>query len=135
MRALHTLHWQSAVRAFVLLAFVARALVPPGFMTVSSDANAGVKVVLCSAHGPIELYYDAETGTFSDAKSEPKKTGVGDPPCAFAALAKLAAPTSSVLFVATSITATEPTTYAVVTPGRGLSAPPPPSTGPPSLSV
>jgi hypothetical protein len=118
------------------LAFVARALVPPGFMFEAQAGTSLVKVVLCSAHGSIEAYVDPTTGEITYAKKPPKPSDKDDPPCAFATIAKLAPP----LNVATAPAPSETQSQAGVSqrdliPGRGLSAPPPPATGPPSRIV
>jgi hypothetical protein len=124
------------LRAFVLTAFVARALIPPGFMFEAEAGSALVKVVLCSAHGSIEAFIDPTTGEISYAKKPPKPSDKDDPPCAFAAIAKVAPPSSVAAAPAPSEgTARSSAARFDMRPGRGLSAPPPPATGPPSLLV
>lgn len=133
MGALGAMRWPGVLRALVLLAFVARALVPPGFMLASADAQ--VKVVVCSAHGTIEVYYDPDTGAFSNEKAAAKKPSGGEPRCAFAAFAQFVPPTTSLDVLVDTTAAPAQTMPAFVIPGRGLSAPPPPQTGPPTLNA
>jgi hypothetical protein len=133
MRASFSLSWLGALRALVLLAFMARALVPPGYMFAAAGPEAGVKVVVCTAHGMIEAFYDPETGALTDGKSPQKKSSPSDPPCAFGALAKLAPPAAWVAVLAFVPSAEFASTPVFAAPGQGLSAPPPPSTGPPYL--
>lgn len=116
----------------MLLAFLARALVPPGFMFEAQAGTALVKVVLCSAHGSVEAYVDPATGEISYTKKPPKPSDKDDPPCAFATIAKVAPPSN----VAPAPAPRESTSHSrhadnSLAPGRGLSAPPPPATGPP----
>jgi hypothetical protein len=125
--------WGKALRAFVLLAFLARALVPPGFMFEAQAGTAQVKVVLCSVHGSIEAYVDPATGEISYTKKPPKPSDKDDPPCAFATIAKVAAPSNiDVAPTPREHKSHNTHTHRDLAPGCGLSAPPPPATGPPS---
>lgn len=102
-------------------------------MFAAAGPDAGVKVVLCTAHGMVEVFYDPETGALTDGESTQKKSPRGDPPCAFGVLVKLAPPAGSVAVLAFVPSAAVASAPIFVAPGRGLSAPPPPSTGPPFL--
>jgi len=133
MRATSETRWLAAFRTFLVLAFVARALVPPGYMFASAG-EAGAKIVLCTTHGMVEAFYDPETGAYSPDKSPTKSKPGGDPPCAFGALAKLALPSTSLTVTALAFVEPRLNLPESVSPGRGLGAPPF-STGPPSLSA
>ena len=133
MGMLQTLRGAWVLRALVVAVFVLRAAVPAGYMLAST--GDGASLVLCSAQGAISVTVDPATGHVSIAKKAPgKQTDHDDAPCAFAGMAKVAelsvtvqpAPPVDDVVVQTVVSV-------LVTPGRGLSAPPPPSTGPPSL--
>lgn len=119
------------LRLALLSALLLRALLPPGFM-LADTAQQGVKVVLCSAHGLIEVTVDPVT---NEVRTEPaeqnKKSDKADPPCAFSAIAKLAPPPANSTYMPRLVSAPHAAPSFDVRPGRGLSAPPPPQTGPP----
>lgn len=123
----------ACLKAVLVAAFVVRALIPPGYMLEAASAAEGVKIVLCSAHGAIEARFDPKTGEITYDETPTKKVPAGDQPCAFAAFAKLAAPASvpSLPLPASSEASSQELTHEL-TPGRGLVAPPPPATGPPT---
>lgn len=134
MHATPATRWLLALRTFVLVALIARALIPPGFMLEAATESRSVKVVLCAAHGAVEAYVDRVTGEIT-TEAPAKKAPAGDPPCAFAALAKLAPPSAVAVVFAVAPAPFVRQPSAILDPGRGLSAPPPPSTGPPSLNA
>lgn len=125
--------------AFALLAMVVRALVPSGFMLAHADGADGgryLTIELCEEHaGPLQVV-DLDTGEVLDADDLPK--GEGDasnpPPCVFGGAAAVHAPDLAVaaVILQASINAA-PVAIEHVRPGRGIAAPPPPSTGPPVL--
>jgi len=126
--------WRGAgvLRALIVVAFVLRAWVPAGYML--SAAGEGAALVLCSAQGPIAVTIDPVTGKVSIAKKTPaKSTERDDTPCAFAGLAKIGARSLSIEPMQPMALSAQPVLhFASFLPGRGLNAPPPPATGPPS---
>ena len=124
--------------AIALLAMLVRALVPAGFMLAEAETANGryLTVDFCEGHGAVKRLLDVETRKLVDPKDIPADSDKGKAqhaPCVFAAAAHVAPP----------VTAAEPVEFTVsydvefavagdVRPGRGIPAPPPPSTGPPS---
>jgi hypothetical protein len=123
--------------AIALLAMLVRAMVPAGYMLAHADSGGGryLTVTMCIDHGGATQVIDLDTGKPVDPSKLPGK-GKGEgkqAPCVFAAAGHVAPPVvfeQPVEFV---------THYDVefgvvrdVRPGRGIAAPPPPATGPPS---
>ena len=133
---MQTLRSSRLLGALILLAFAIRAVVPAGYM-LNSAPQSGVSVVLCSAHGLIEVKVDPVTGEVSLAKKSPdNQSGKDDSPCAFSAIAKIAPPSTGFKLVAPrELAVLAPPVSHHVAPGQGLTAPPPPATGPPSTVV
>ena len=106
----------------LLLAFIVRALIPQGFMAGSS---AQVPLVICSGHG-----LESPTGS-TERPGQP--TAKSDHVCPFAGFQALDPPAhlvitdSGIAWVASD----QPRFAVIVFPGRGLAAPPPPSTASP----
>ena len=127
--------------AIALLAMLVRAVVPAGFMLASADTPNGryLTVQMCSQHtGPAQVI-DLDTGKLVDASTLAKtdgksKTNPGHAPCVFAGSPVMAHPVA-VAEPVEFLTVYEADFGVVrdVRPGRGIPAPPPPSTGPPSL--
>ena len=129
--------------ALALLAMLVRALVPAGYMLASAETPNGryLSVQMCVQHlGPAQVV-DLDTGKLVDASKLSSKTGnegEGKPkpshaPCVFSAAPVMAHPVA----VAEPIEflAVHEADFGVardVRPGRGIPAPPPPATGPPS---
>lgn len=134
--------------ALALLAMLVRAIVPAGYMLAAAEAADGryLAVQLCDSHGGFTRLIDLDTGEQVDPNSLPAspagkpspnesgRDGSGKAPCLFASAPHLASPQAApeiavfrALAVA-AVIATDP-----VSPGRGIPAPPPPSTGPPQL--
>jgi hypothetical protein len=119
-----------------VLAFVAiavRALVPGGYMLGPSDDGRTLAIVLCSGH---EAFIDLRTGQLVDAappsRNQDNSDQRGDAPCVFAVSAEFATPTHALASPPTFTASQEaPTFLPMVTPRRGLAAPPPWATGPP----
>ena len=116
---------------FALLALTVRLLVPTGFMPDTSQG--GFRIILCTGDGMVTAWLGAD-GKLNDGKPTPKKPA--NEQCAFAALAgSFVAPETSShelrVVVPEMAEFASPKTVAV---GRGLAAPPPPSTGPPAIT-
>jgi len=112
-------------RAGLVLAFLAlmlRAAVPTGYMVAQDH---GPHLVICSGH----VASAAETGG-KPSQDRPKP----DQPCAFAGThVALQAPVVPAPVPHAQVpTETVVLARAALSPGRGLAAPPPPSTGPPA---
>ena len=113
----------------VAAALILKIFIPVGWMPVIG-ADGLTRITLCSGEGRVEAWVDRAGDVHKKAPgSDPRH----DQPCAFSALATALADVRSSLPVAASpIFVTEPPARprnAAI--GRGLPAPPPPSTGPP----
>lgn len=111
---------------FVAALFV-RALVPVGWMPSSQE---GRWVSICSGAGESQVWLDDQ--------GAPHKSGdkmSGDGTCVFAGTAALPGTAETgVSFQVARYDAAPDAIAAAVTIGRGLAAPPPPQTGPPSFA-
>lgn len=102
----------------------------------AETANGRYLVVqMCDGHGGGEQVIDLDTGNVLDSKPAPKgDTKAPDAPCVFAATASMSSPPMTVEPVAfLQEYSADFIVTKVVSPGRGIAAPPPPSTGPPVL--
>jgi hypothetical protein len=130
--------------AIALLAMLVRAVVPDGFMLASAETPDGryLTVQMCSQHvGPAQVI-DLDTGKLVDASKIAKGEGgegkakhdPGKAPCVFAGAPVMAHPVA-IAEPVEFLTVYEADFGVVrdVRPGRGIPAPPPPATGPPSL--
>lgn len=116
-----------AITALAFLALTFAILVPPGFMPTSDASGHGLAIVICTGHGPLQL--DPST----DHKVPPGKSKAGAA-CPFAANVTPPLPPAVAVGVQPApfgFVASAAISYQA--PGRGLAAPPPPSTGPPVL--
>lgn len=113
-------------------ALLLRVMIPTGWMP-SHGADGVTRITLCTGMGAVQAWVDAE-GTIHDKK--PMERGGAEQPCAFAGLAMLAdLPAAAVDLLPVAATMrSDPVFPAAVTIGRGLAAPPPPSTGPPAFA-
>ncbi len=120
---------------WALLALVAisvRALVPAGYMLAPSAHADGVVVTICTAQGAVDVVLDP-AGAGHKQKNDTQQRNA-DAPCVFAGAAPLAAPDAAIALAAPAVaSASVEYVFAQLAPGRGLAAPPPPSTGPPTL--
>lgn len=131
-------HMGRRLGAIALLAMLVRAVIPAGYMLAHADAGSGryLTVEMCDGHASQAQVIDLDTGKVIDLSKLPKnaKNETNSAPCVFAGVAAMAEP----------IVAAEPVEFRSVQqiaftvvrdlrPGRGIAAPPPPSTGPPSL--
>lgn len=124
--------WFSVAQTLATLALLLMVFVPQGMMVARSGDQ--VVITLCSGHGPLTVQAPDDLG----GKKSPEGKKTSDAPCPFAGHApsvpvptaeRLPAPRPSLVLDAHSDHASSPA------PGRGLIAPPPPSRGPPSLSI
>lgn len=125
--------------AFALMALLVRAVMPTGYMLAEAEAGSGryLTLELCDAHGSQPMLVDLDTGKILKA---PEKSGKSDtsgqpqPPCLLCAnVTTVAAPQPAIEIVPHARVVD--VDYSIVRdlqPGRGIAAPPPPSTGPPS---
>lgn len=124
--------------AIALLALFMRALIPAGYMLAEADTGNGRFVTLqaCDGHGGVATLLNLDTGEqipLDDLPKKPKDDGAKTP-CVFSAAPAILAPMALVQpveFLADAGIVFTPAQD--VRPGLGLPAPPPPSTGPPSL--
>jgi hypothetical protein len=125
--------------AIALLAMLVRAIVPAGYMLAQADTGQGrfLTVEMCEGHAAKVI--DLDTGKQVDPSKLPGKApGKADDkskhsPCVFAATATVATPVA--IAEPVEFIATQDVDFGVdlnVRPGRGIAAPPPPSTGPPA---
>jgi hypothetical protein len=132
--------------ALVGLALFMRLLVPPGWMPAADD---GIRLILCGGFGaevdhvalghapePADHAVSDHTARADHSASGHDKAPPGtamDHPCAFAGFSVALAPVEFVKLVAPVPTAAIAlAAFGEVAIGRGLAAPPPPSTGPPA---
>jgi hypothetical protein len=126
--------------AFALLAFSVRALLPAGMM-LAPERGLIVAIKLCTADGYVDALVDTGTGKVVHGDRAPdndgKSTGGAGkhPPCAFAATPAMVGPATAAepTAVAFDVTTLVFAPGAAPSPGRGLAAPPPWSTGPPNI--
>ena len=121
-----------ALRPAALLAILAillRASIPGGFMLSAAKAGGMPDLVICTAQGLMTIAGDHAPGSDDDSGKQQ------DTSCAFTAVASVTI-TPTLLSIATPIYAEAVVVQRAIPdqrPGRGLAAPPPPTTGPPSL--
>ena len=123
--------------AIALLAILVRALVPAGYMLAEADTPDGryLVVQMCDGHDAAQVI-DLDSGKLVDASELPGETEgkTTNSPCVFAGAAPMGSPPAVVQpVVFQRIFAADFVAALAVAPGRGIAAPPPPSTGPPSL--
>jgi len=131
-------HMGRRLGALALLAMLVRAIIPAGYMVAQADTGSGrfLTVEMCDGHNAQAQVIDLDTGKTVDLSKLPKsgKTDNNPSPCVFAAVVAMAPPLSAAEPI--KFLATHQVDFVVVRdlrPGRGIAAPPPPSTGPPSL--
>lgn len=107
--------------------------------TASKDGRY-VTVTVCNSHGPTKSVIDLETGALIGDPADSGAPSQDAPeaskaPCVYASAAPLAPPTASsaVVFAIAAIDKLA-LVSSEIAPGRGLAAPPPWSTGPPTAS-
>ena len=127
--------------AIALLALLVRAFVPDGYMLAQAETPNGRYLVVqrCEGHAKPSRVIDLDTGEEVDASRLPAEGGKdsGDPakaPCVFAGAPVVGQPVAIIEPV--EFLAKWEVVFTVaqdLRPGRGIPAPPPPATGPPSL--
>ncbi len=115
----------------ILCVLLLRVLIPAGWMP-ATGADGSVRISICTGMGVATAWVDRD-GTLH---KEAQPGGHHDTqPCAFGALG-LGLDETPALTVALPVIATNVVTHVArqtMAIGRGLAAPPPPSTGPPTL--
>jgi hypothetical protein len=118
--SLRRMRWR--LGAFALMALLVRALVPDGYMLAQAQTSAGrfLTLELCDAHGAKPQLLNLDTGEIVDAPPEEGSSSEPQPPCV-----------ELIAFVAMG--AAHVAEIRDLIPGRGIAAPPPPPTGPPTF--
>jgi hypothetical protein len=113
--------------ALVALALLVRAAIPAGWMPAS---DGGRWITLCTGSGAVAAFVDAD-----GVRHDDPAPAAQDHPCAFAGVAVPLTPPLAIAVPLPSFETARPARLAAATVaiGRGLAAPPPPSTGPPAL--
>ena len=116
----------------LVAALLARTVAPEGWMPVVNAAG-GIEITVCNGTGPDDVMVLSPDGKLHH--KAPGNNQPGDHACAFSGLGVADAPSMPVALAAPVVApeaapALDPID---VVPGRGLAAPPPPATGPPSL--
>lgn len=120
--------------AFALMALLVRAVMPAGYMLAEAQTASGryLTLELCDAHDGKPKLVDLDTGEIIDAP-EDGNTGAPQPPCVCGAVVSMAPPVSGAEpIVFTRAGLVDFAEVRDLIPGRGIAAPPPPSTGPPT---
>lgn len=117
--------------ALLALALLVRVIVPAGWMP-SASADGLFRITICNGMGAQTAYVDRDGKLH---KEVPGGSHHDPQPCGFGALAQaLDAPAVAVLAWPPAVVGiVAHAAHDAVTIGHGLAAPPPPSTGPPSL--
>ncbi len=125
--------------AFALLALLVRAVVPSGYMLATAETASGryLTVTVCSDHTTTARVIDLETGlevNSSDMPDGPDGKTADQPSCVFGVAPHMAAPHATVMAATLPVQVSQPVFGSPrdLRPGRGIAAPPPPSTGPPA---
>ncbi len=117
--------------ALIACALLVRMLIPAGWMP-TAGADGAMRISICSGMGVQSAWIDRDGKVHKDAPA----SGQHDPqPCGFGVLGlgldAAPSPTITLPLVAASVVAL--VARQTIAIGHGLAAPPPPSTGPPSL--
>lgn len=121
--------------AIIACALFMRVLVPQGWMPV--ETASGWRIVICTGTGPMQMTMPADMASAMKGMHHGPKDqehNSNDHPCAFSSLAMaLDESPLTVLDLPKLVPGTLLIRLVtVVSVGRGLAAPPPPATGPPS---
>jgi hypothetical protein len=127
-----------SIAALLAFALIVKLLVPTGWMPVFG--TRGVTLEMCGSYGPPPpalakaMAEAAHRMAGHDQHEQHDKQG-HDQPCAYAGLSFAALDADAPLsLVAAPVAQPLPPMPLAVAIGRGLAAPPPPSTGPPALA-
>jgi hypothetical protein len=114
---------------FAVLAVVSQIVVPPGFMV--ARLGGAPAIVVCTGHGPLMAMHVGG--------GKPNKSPATDPGhiCVFAGHGAMAPPPAVLapLQARVDYVVSPSALIRDLRPGLGLAAPPPPSRGPPDLSI
>ncbi len=120
----------------IACALLARVLIPQGWMPVETDR--GWQISICGGTGPVEMAASPVLAAAVKAMrhgSDEQDTNANDHACTFSGLTvALDGPPVPILdHPSLSAANWSPRAIPAIAVGRGLAAPPPPSTGPPSI--
>lgn len=117
----------------LVAALLARSVAPEGWMPVVNAAG-GIEIAVCNGTGPDDRMVLSPDGKLHH--KAPGKSQPGDHACAFSGLGVADAPPPALALDTPAIAphAMPELQRLYLSPGRGLAAPPPPATGPPSLA-
>jgi hypothetical protein len=119
------------ILALLALTLAIRVIVPSGYMP-STGADGMIRVSVCTGMGATDVWIDHDGKIHKEA---PTSDHHAQQPCGFGVLGLgLDVASAAILpmpaFADDSVTVVAGQTFSI---GHGLAAPPPPSTGPPSL--
>lgn len=117
--------------ALIVCALLLRALIPAGWMP-TAGTDGMIRIAMCTGMGATTAWMDRSGKIHQDA---PGGSDHGSQPCGFAVLGHGldAMPGLAIPAARTGNDVGVMTALPAVSVGRGLAAPPPPSTGPPIL--
>lgn len=123
--------------ALAALAVLLRVLVPQGYMIAAPTADRPAPaIVICTGQGMLTLPADSSHGLGHETPDKGPQRDAGDHTCAFAGAAAPLIAADLPGLSAPAEYASEAAALAVARqqrPGLGLAAPPPPTTGPPTI--
>lgn len=130
---LHDMRRRFGWLLLLVAALLARSVAPEGWMPVVNAAG-GIEITVCNGTGPDSAMVLSPDGKLHH--KAPGKNQPGDHACAFSGLGVADAPPTLVALAAPVFTPDAAPALDPIgaIPGRGLAAPPPPATGPPSLA-
>ena len=137
----HSKAWTSWALALTVMAMAMRVAIPGGYMVAAPEANRGLpQMVICTGQGAMAVAVDAEghlvkTSLKPASKPAHQDKDRPDHPCAFSGTAA-AAQTSSLALPLAQVRFSQDIPLPLASaqrPGLGLAAPPPWTTGPPSI--
>ena len=131
LRCLRTIDRRVAL-ALIACAVLVRVLIPAGWMP-TTGADGTIRIAICTGMGAQTAWIDRDGKLHREAPSN----GHHDPqPCGFGALTLGLdqTPALAIPMPFAAVGVVEMAARQTVSVGHGLAAPPPPSTGPPSLT-
>ncbi|WP_269715322.1 DUF2946 family protein [Caulobacter sp. NIBR2454] len=129
--------WGHVCMTLAALAVVMKVLIPAGFMAKPATNSLPFELVICTGEGAMVVAPGEAIAPHSDGKAQGEKSA-GDAPCAFASAATGAplpdlSNMQAVAFIEHQDAPVH--TKPMLAPGRGLSAPPLPARGPPTVFI